>query len=93
MKKIGYFFSGLTKHELSLHEPAILDFDKVISLEPNNEEALFHRAEAKSALRRFTEAKQDLEVALQNNNDIMVREILILLDEIDTRIATEAEDE
>ena len=93
----AYFFSGLTKHELSLHEPAILDFDKVISLEPNNEEALFQRAEAKSALRRFTEAKQDLEVALelalQNNNDIMVREILILLNEIDTLTAREAEDE
>ena len=57
----------------------------------------FIEAEAKSALRRFTEAKQDLEVALelalQNNNDIMVREILILLDEIDTLTAREAEDE
>ncbi|RKU19926.1 hypothetical protein C6501_00920 [Candidatus Poribacteria bacterium] len=93
----AYYQRGLAKYELEQYDPAILDFDKAIELNPNNEEAFFSRAEVKSEHRRFTEAEQDLEVALelalQNNNDIMVRKILILLDEIDNRIATEVEDE
>ncbi len=93
----AYFYRGLTNYGLMLFERAILDFDKVIELNPNNEVALYHRAEVKSTLRRYTEAKQDLDIAiefaLQNENDTVVRDILILLDEIDNRLATEAKDE
>lgn len=93
----AYFYSGLIKYEFIQFEPAILDFDKAIELNPNNEEALFYRAEAKRSLKRFSEAKQDIEVALelalQNDNDMMVSEILILLNEIDSRIAMEEDDE
>lgn len=93
----AYFYSGLTKHTFSQHESAILDFEKVISLEPNNEKAFFYKAEAKSNIGDFTEARSDLqealELAIQNNNDIMRREILILMNEIDTRIAAEEDDE
>ena len=93
----AYFYRGLIRYELILFESAILDFDKAIELNPNDEKVLFSRAKVKCALRRFSEANQDLEVALelalQNENDIMVREILILLNEIDTQIAAEEEDE
>jgi tetratricopeptide (TPR) repeat protein len=93
----AYYSRGFIKHSLHQYNPAILDFDIAINLDPNSVNSLYYRAEAKVHLDRFPEAEQDLEfaldLALQDNNDELVRKIIILLNEIDTRIATEAEDE
>ena len=93
----AYFGRGFSKKRLRQDDAAILDFDIAIRLKSTSVYSYYHRADAKFNLRRFAEARVDLEAALplarQDNNDEIMRLILNLLHEIESRTAGGSEDE
>ena len=93
----AYYWRGLSKKHLKQDDAAILDFDIAIRLKSTSAYSYYHRAGAKFNLRRFAEAKADIETALslarQDNNDEIMRFILNLLHEIESRTAGGSEDE
>lgn len=96
----AYYMRGRAKQYLNRsdqHESAISDFDKFIKRNANYAEAYYYRAESKFNLRLLEEAKEDLEKAFplaeKDENKRLMGEILILLDEIESRTAGGAQDE
>ena len=84
-----YYWRGLSKKRLGQNAAAIVDFDIAIRQEPTFAYSHYHRGEAKFKLDRFAEAKADLEYALslakQSGNDALIRWILNILHEINTK--------
>ena len=85
----AYYWRGLSKKQMGQDASAILDFDIAIRLRSTSAYSYYHRAGAKFNLQRFAEAKADLKTALslarQDNNDTIMRYILNLLHEIESR--------
>ena len=85
----AYCWRGISKYHLKRYQEAIVDFDMAIRLEPTFAYPRYHRGRAKFDHNRFVEAKADLEEALslarQNDDDILIRWILNLLDKINTK--------
>ena len=84
-----YYWRGMSKKRFGKNAAAIVDFDVAIRLEPAYAYSYYHRGGAKFGLNRFAEAKADLEYALslakQSDDDALIRWILNLIDEIDTK--------
>ena len=93
----AYYRRGLAKYYQEQYTSAISDFDEFISRNRNYAEAYYYRAESRFNLRYLVEAKEDLEKALplaeKDENKRLMGEILILLDEIESRTAGGIEDE
>ena len=85
-----YYWRGISKKRSGQYAAAIVDFDIAIHLEATYAAySYYHRGDAKRNLDCFAEAKVDLEEALslakQDDDDALIRWILNLLDEIDTK--------
>ena len=96
----AYYMRGRAKQHLNhsdQHESAISDFDEFINRNANYAEAYYYRAESKFNLSLLEKAKEDLEKAFplaeKDENKRLMGEILILLDEIESRTAGGAQDE
>ena len=61
----NYYQSGLTKFILQEYSNAIVNFDTVIRLKPDQADAYYYRGLAKLELGQVSKAKQDLQTALK----------------------------
>jgi tetratricopeptide (TPR) repeat protein len=93
----AYCLRGVVKNRLGQYELAIIDLDKSITFDNTLIFSYHERAIAMYNLRRFKEARQDLEVALELVNqqgDVdMQNKIKGLLNDIDSRTVGGSQDE
>lgn len=65
----NYLIRGGMELDAKRYETALYDFDKAISMEPNNPDYLISRAECYAKMKKIKQARADLQAALQLGAD------------------------